>query len=154
MKGKKIDPLFVAEYIEQCIGQKCLSPEEIIRCAEKEIVQIDEEIRAVERRKIRRSKLLDVVATFRKPEKLSKSGEVKLIFFHQIQHPEICQKICGMLKVQPVEKKQLLSIPTPPDDLNFCLKQLLEHKVISKIGDTFLRGQSFDEYVKFVLQES
>jgi len=153
MKGKKIDSAFIAEYIGQCIQAEYLSSEDMVRCAEEEIKKIDREIQAVEKLKIRRSKLLDVITTFQKPQKTSKVQEAKLISFYQIQHPEICKFICDSLRECPLTKDQLMNLEYSVHDINFCIKQLVEFKVIAKIGDSFLRGHMFEEYTKFILRE-
>ena len=36
-------------------------------------------------------------------------------------------------------------------DINYCVKQLLEYKVISRVGDLFSRGDMFDKYLDFIL---
>jgi hypothetical protein len=154
MKGKKVDSPFIAEYIEQCIKAEYLRSEEIVQCAKEEIEKIDREIQKVEKLKIRRSKLLDVITTFQKPQKISKVEEAKLISFYQIQHPEICKFICDNLKKQPCTREYLVNSGYLINDVNFCIKQLTEHKVIAKVGDSFLRGHMFEEYVKFVLREN
>jgi hypothetical protein len=153
MKGKKNDPEFLSLFINQCVQQEYLTPEEMVKAAQQEIAQIDQKILEVERMKIRRSKLIDVITTFQKPNKPSRTEEVRLISFFQIQHPHICKFICDRLKDKPSTKDQLVNTKFSIHNLNFCIKQLLEHKVIAKIGDSFLRGDMFEEYLKFVLRE-
>jgi hypothetical protein len=153
MKGKKVDTEFLSLFIEKCVQQEYLTPEEIVIQAQQEIEQINIKIIESEHLRVRRSKLLDVISTFQRPIKISKIEEAKLIPFFQFQHPDICKFICDLLKFSPCTKEQLSHKQYLPYDLNFCIKQLLEHKVITKIGDSFLRGDAFEEYLKFVLRE-
>jgi hypothetical protein len=39
-------------------------------------------------------------------------------------------------------------------DILYCIKQLIEYKVISKSGDYLLRGERFDGYLKFAMMEA
>ena len=154
MKGKKIDTEFITQFIEECIQQKYLTPEEIVTQAQSEILQIDQKILEVEQLKSRRSKLLDIIHTFQKPAKISKDQDLKLISFFQIGNPHICKYICSQLKEQACTKNQLWNTEFSVYNFNFCIKQLIEHKVITKIGDTFLRGTMFEEYLRIVLREN
>jgi hypothetical protein len=154
MKGKRVDTEFITQFIEECIRQKYLTPEEIVVQAQSEINQIDHKILEVEQLKNRRSKLLDIISTFQKPVKISKDQDLKIISFFQIGNPHICKFICGQLKGQARTKNQLLNTEFSIYDFNFCIKQLIEHKVITKIGDTFLRGTMFEEYLRIVLREN
>jgi hypothetical protein len=153
MRGKKVDSEFVSDFISHCVGIGVDTTEGIIQQAQNNIREIDEEIKKVEKQKVVRSKLLDVISTFDRPNKTNKSEEIRALSFFKIQHPQICQNICRILKSGPTTIEGLGShYPTP--DVLFCVKQLLEHKVISKSGAHLLRGEAFDEYLKFALQET
>jgi hypothetical protein len=154
MKGKRIDAEFITQFIEECIQQQYLTPEEIVVQAQSEINQIDQKILEAEQLKIRRSKLLDIISTFQKPVKIFKDQDLKIISFLQIGNPDICKFICNQLKKQACTKDQLINTQFSIYDFNFCIKQLIEHKVITKIGDTFLRGVMFEEYLRIVLREN
>ncbi len=69
MKGKKIDLDFVSEFINRSIANNCKSPKEIINEAQNQIQEIDNKIIEVERLKILRSKLIDVVSSLSSIEK-------------------------------------------------------------------------------------
>ena len=150
MRGKKIDTDFLSEFIQECVMLGIDSPEAITLHAKKLITQIDEDIKAVEKKKVKRSKLLDVVTSFEKPQKPSKVEEAKLLPFFKLQHPNICKDICQKLKQGPVLGTDLTK---NNQDNIFCIKQLLECKVISKIGTHIVCGDKYNEYMKFVLQE-
>ena len=152
MKGKKSDPEFLSQFIEQCVQQDISTPEEIVGLAQQEIQRIDQKILEVEELKIKRSKLLDVVSNFQKPNK-SKSEDAKVISFFQIQYPDICFFICELMKNCNCTLSQLYNPKFKSSDTNFCIKQLLEHQVITKVGNSFLRGEMFERYLKFILRE-
>jgi hypothetical protein len=152
MKGKKSDPEFLSQFIQQCILQNITTPEEIAQLAQQKIAQINEKILEIELLKIERSKLLDVVSTFQEPSKSSKTEEARLISFFQIQHPDICNFICHRIKKTNCTKQDLFNQNFDISDINFCIKQLLEHKIILKVGYAFLPGEMFDSYLKSVLK--
>lgn len=154
MKGKRIDAEFITQFIEECIQKKYLTPEEIVIQAQSEINQIDQKILEVEQLKNRRSKLLDIISTFQKPAKISKNQDLKIISFLQIGNPHICKFICNQLAKQDCTKDQLFDTEFSIYDFNFCIKQLVEYRVITKIGDTFLRGDMFQEYLRIVFREN
>lgn len=153
MRGKKVDSEFVSDFISHCVSSGIDTTEGIIQQAQNNINEIDEEIKRVEKQKIVRSKLLDVISTFDKPNKTNKSEEIRALSFFKIQYPHICQSICHVLKNGPTTIEGLGNHYPAPDVL-FCVKQLLEHKVISKSGAHLLRGEAFDEYLKFALRET
>src|SRR5258708_26227469 len=153
MKGKKIDSEFLSTFIDRCVQQDRLKAEEMVQTAKYEIEKIDQKSMETEKLKIRRSKLLDVITTFQKPGKSSKTEEVRIISFFQIPYPHICRFICNQLKECPRSKEQLVHHKFSIYDINICIKQLLEHKVITKTGKSFLRGDMFKDYLTFVLRE-
>lgn len=154
MRGKKTDPQFLSEFIERCVVSGFESSESIVGYARTLIAGIDEEIQEVERKKVIRSKLLDVVSAFEKGDKSPKTEEIKLLSFFKIQNQQICKFICDHLKNGASTVEELSGLEFAAPDVLFCLKQLLEHKVISKSGNHLLRGEMFDEYLKFVLRDT
>lgn len=151
MKGKKFDSQFFSDFIMSCVKKDISKSEDIAATAQKEIDAINEKIIQAEKLKLRRSKLLDVVATLKEPEKFSE-GDNKILEFVKINNPNICKFICSLIKVEPCSIKKINSKQFSTYDINFCIKQLLEHKVIFKVGDIISRGDQFDQYVKFVLR--
>lgn len=152
MKGKKSDSEFVSDFITKCVNQGITTPDEITAEAWNRIHEIDEKILEVERLKVQRSKLMDVVFTFERPSKTNKSDEVRALAFFKIQNPLICKVICDKLKNGPCDIEGFGNSYSK-EDIMFGLKQLLENKVIGRANNFFLRGEAFDEYLKFALRE-
>lgn len=152
MRGKKSDAEFISEFIAECVRSGHDTPDEIVKRARQDINRIDDEIRRVEQLRITRSKLLDVISTFEKQTKPSKVEEAKLLSFFKIQQPQVCKYICDRLKTNVVSVEEVSKSKYSTTDVMFCIKQLLEHRVISKSGIHLLRGEKFEDYLKFVLK--
>jgi hypothetical protein len=153
MKGKKTDPAFVARFISECAQEGVDTPDEIVNRAKRLIEDIDIEIKAIETKKLLRSKLLDVIVTFEKPSK-DKTEDSRLLSFFKLRDPERCREVCDLIKMH--ESIPVLSWAAFADgaaQFNFCIKQLLEAKIITRAKDQLIRGERFDEYMKFVLRE-
>ena len=155
MRGKKSDQAFVAEFISEAVQHGIETPEEIVKDAKKKIEQIDAEIRAIEAKKILRSKLLDVVLMFEKQIKET-SGDAKLLSFFKLDYPNHCKLICEWVKSNPIEigeKLQILGLGENDPHMRYSIKQLLECKVLSRSGNQVIRGDRYEEYMTFVLRE-
>lgn len=155
MRGKKSDQLFVAEFIQRCTSSGIETPDAIVEYAKLLIKGIDEEIREIEKKKITRSKLLDVILTFEKRAK-STSEDAKFLSFFKLEYPLMCKFICDTVKKQPIEigeKFQALGSGESDPTMRFSIKQLLECKVLSRTGNQVGPGERFDEYMTFVLHE-
>lgn len=150
MRGKKVDNEFVSDFITNCIKSGIDTPESILAAAQTEINEIDKLIRKVEDKKKRRAKLLDVASSFEKP-KVDKS-EAKVLSFFKIENPHICYFICQSLKKGPFNLNEVKS-EYQMLDIIFCVKQLIEHKIVSKSGPFLLRASEFESYMKFALKE-
>lgn len=153
MKGKKSDTQFISDFITRSVVSGFDSPDKIIEYAKILINNIDKEIKEIDQKKLTRSKLLDVIASFEKPVKPTKVIEAKILSFFQIQKPKICKYICNILKDNVVSTEDIMSKSFPKEDIIFCIKQLLEQKIIAKIDNQLLRGAAFEDYCKFVLRE-
>ena len=147
MRGKKSDPEYIASFIQESVAQGCDTPEQIVQRAKKVVQEIDEHIRESERLKDIRSKVLDVIFAFEKPVK-DKSEEAKMLSFFKIEHPQICKEICSQVKIKPITLQDNSNL-----SYNYAVKQLLEYKVLSRIGNQLIRGSRFDEYITFMLRE-
>jgi hypothetical protein len=149
MRGKKSNPEFVSEFITKCIGLGITSPEAIVKMAKHDIEDIDRKIREVQSLKITRSNLLDVITTFDEPE--TKVEEAKLLPFFTLKYPAICKYLCDLLREEDghIITDNLSANP----DYIFCIKQMLECKIVSRYDQYIQRGERFDEYIKFVLRE-
>lgn len=152
MRGKKVDTDFLSQFISQCVLKNIVSQDDIVEQAKSEISNIDEQIKKVEKLKIVRSKLLDVISTFEK-KSASHKEEIRILSFFQMQKPDVCQYICVQLKDENLKLEELYCRSYQVADIIFCVKQLIEHKIVSKAGDVLIKGDTFDEYVKFVLRE-
>jgi hypothetical protein len=154
MRGKKTDPVFVSNFIRDCVAMGLDTTPAIVAHAQTQIKEIDDEIQAIEKKKAIRSQLLDVVDAFEKSSK-SKAAEAKLLSFFKLRYPERCGEICQMLKHEVKSLPTLIWTDLEHDDIQykFCIKQLIEAKIIVRIGNQILRGDKFDEYMKFVLHE-
>lgn len=154
MRGKKTDSQFLSDFISASVESGIDNPEGIVSRAKSLITEIDEQIRNIEKQKLVRSKLLDVISAFEKPSKTSKHEEVKILSFFKIQNTHICKFVCDHLKLGVVTIEGLTNLEYVASDVLFCVKQLIEHKVLSKSGNHLLRGEMFDEYLKFVLRDN
>jgi hypothetical protein len=151
MRGKKTDHEFIGEFISECIQKNIDTPDAMVKHAQNMIDEIDIEIQKVEARKVVRSKLLDVINNFDQPPK-SKKEEAKVLPFFKIQYPIICKAICDSIKISAVDINSFNGKHDYADVL-FCIKQLIEYKVIYKSGNHLLRGEMFEDYLKFALKE-
>lgn len=155
MRGKKSDREFVADFISESIQRGIQTPEEIVNEAKKQIASIEEEIKAVEAKKVLRSKLIDVILTFEKQAKET-SQDAKLLSFFKLDYPSSCKFICDIVKKQPIEigqQFQLMGSSERDPHMRHSVKQLLECKVLFRVGNQISRGERFDEYMTFVLRE-
>ena len=155
MRGKKTDPAFIAQFIAESVQKGMETTDQIVKHAKDLINQIDEEIKAIESKKIMRSKLLDVIETFEKRAK-DTAKEAELLPFFDLQYPDVCKEICDVLKGLGKEVPiNDLDAPYLADSgtIRFCYKQLLERKILSRDKDKLKRGERFDEYMTFVLRE-
>lgn len=153
MKGKKTDPQFVSQFISECVGQNLLTPDQILACARKEIADIDQKLIDIQKLKIRRSKLLDVVSALEQPTKKQVVPDPKTLSFLGLQYPNICRRICQLLRDQNRSKPQLFDYQFSTHDFNFSLKQLLEYQILSKSDNFFAPGPMFEDYWHYLSQE-
>lgn len=154
MKGKKADPVFIAEFIQQSIQEGLDSPDQIVDRAKKMIYQIDKDIQKIQDKKNVRCKLLDVIETFQKPQK-DKTEEAKLLSFFKLQYPQYCREICLALK-NNLQDFSTYKIKNYKDNMliyNFCIKEMIEAQIINQSGNILIRGEKFDEYNKYVFHE-
>jgi hypothetical protein len=153
MRGKKTDPVFISQFIQESVQSGMETPDQIVQRAKNMIEQIDEEIKAIETKKVVRSKLLDVIASFEKQSK-DKTEEAKLLPLFKLSYPHMCKYLCEIVEKSPIEigtNLQVLGCGESDPTMKFSIKQLLEYKVFVRIGNRVSRGERFDEYMKFVL---
>lgn len=153
MRGKKTDSNFVGSFITECVTHGKTTQDEIVSEAKSRINAIDDKIKEVENLKTIRSKLVDVIITFEKPAKSSNLSEINSLPFFKIQNQHICKFICDSLREKNVDINFFLKSNFDSQDVLFTIKQLIEHKVISRVGNYLLKGADFNQYLKFVLLE-
>jgi hypothetical protein len=147
MKGKKIDSEFLGKFIAFCIDKGLMDSEQMVIEAKNIINDIDSKIREVEILKVKRSKLLDVVVTFDKTVK-DKSEDIILLPFFRLQYPQTCKEICQQIKIHG-----MLDCQSNNADTIFCIKQLIETKIVNRVDGYLVCGDRFNEYMTFVWQE-
>lgn len=152
MRGKKIDNDFLSNFIAECATSNKSTTEEVLFEAKNEISLINEKVKEVERLKIRRSKLLDVITVFEENSKksLSKESEMNLSYFN-IQNQHICKFLCDSLKNNSLIINSIESNIYSKSDILYCIKELLEHKIIYRTGECLFRGAKFENYYKTIV---
>ncbi len=151
MKGKKIDNLFVNNFLSECVLNNKTSVDQIIDSAQSQIDQIDQQLKKIQDLKELRSKLLDVIYTFKKSNK-NKDNLEHILSLFKISYPNVCKKILYKIKNNTFNIKDYLD-KEDKLDIIFALKQLIEYKVILNKDDFFYPGDFFNEYLIFVLKE-
>lgn len=155
MRGKKRDSEFVSSFIHDCIVVGKDTPEAIVEHAKHRISKYDELIREAEQLRVRRAKLLDVIATFEAPAKTQKPEEIKTLSFLKIKDHRWCYFLCTKLQFQNLTIQGIFDSfssevsEKTKQELIFAVKQLLELKVLSKIDDLLIRGELFSDYMNF-----
>lgn len=152
MKGKKTDSEFLSTFISKCINDSIFDQQDIANKAKLEINNIDTQIKLVEKLKIRRSKLLDVVALFEKSTNNHKE-EIKILSLFKLPNTPIYKFICKSIKNSNIEIKLLHNKEFSQTDIIFCIKQLIENKIIVRLGDSIMKGDMYNDYMKFVYRE-
>jgi hypothetical protein len=149
MRGKKVDNDFLSSFIAECASLGKGSAKEIVASAKDLISEIDNKIKEVETLKIKRSKLLDVINMFDIKNK-NNENEIKSLPYFNIKNQNICKFICDSLQLSGLKIDSIKSTIHSSDDILFCIKQLLEHKIIYRTGDCLLRGNKFNEYLQTI----
>lgn len=153
MRGKKSDPEFNSKFVSDSVREGYDTTDQIVQRAKQMMAAIDEEIKAIEAKKVLRSKLLGLVLSFEKEER-DKTEEAKLLPFYKLEYVDVCKYLCTLIKIQPLPANPTMYGSTASDHKTvYAIKQLLEHKVIARENDKLVRGERFDEYLKFVLRE-
>lgn len=151
MKGKKADSNFVSSFIEDCIGRSIYLTDDILNSARDKIAEIDSKIKEVEELKKLRPKLLDVVDTL--SEKSKNVNNPNILNLFKVKDKNLSKTICDLVKVQPVNENLVKSIGVAVEDINFCIKQLIDLKVLNKNGKFISKGEMFSIYLEKVFIE-
>lgn len=152
MRGKKIDTEFLSLFINDCLMNGVLNQEEIAKKAKTQIADIDFKIKEVEKLKVVRSKLLDVVSSFEK-KNIDRKEEIQVLNFLKIQNQTVCKFICSSIKKNSVLINSLYVDSFQKTDIVFCIKQLIEHHIINRVGDYLFCGEFYEDYAKLILCE-
>jgi hypothetical protein len=148
MRGRKIDNDFLSEFISKCVANNKNSSDDILNEALRKISYIDNKIKEIEKLKVKRGKLLDVIYAFEKATDSQKESKIASLF--DVSDYNICKFICNNLKNEPINMNDS---KFQKQDILFAIKQLLKLKVISKIDDVIVKGEMFNNYIKFVMME-
>ncbi len=148
MKGKKADKDFVAEFIMNCAQKGLVNLDNILDAAQKEVAEIDSEIRNIELLKKKRSKLLDVLDSFKKNAKVP-NAEKLILSFYQVKNLTLAKVICEGLDPE----KALQSLYTYSDwsqyDIHLTVKELCEIKVLTNEAKKIVPSINFRAFQSF-----
>lgn len=150
MKGRKIDSEFISEYISNCIRMNICSSEQIIAQVKKEVNDIDEKIKEVNRLKLLRGKLQDVISAFEKEQKIDNKEEKDTLSFFSIKDHNLCKKICDMIDASPTGLAKFSNVFFKEEDVIFAIKQMLECKILRRKVTHIFKGDNFDHYKKYI----
>ena len=148
MKGKKVDNIFVSNFISESCSQGKLTTDEIVASAQEQINEIDRKIIEVENLKKLRSKLLDVVITFDRNHRNGSQIDEVLINFHRVKDKKIAQRICNQIfgYNNVIEIKKAF----PSNEEIYCIKQLLEFNILQRAEETIKAGENFPAFKTFL----
>ncbi len=147
MRGRKTDSEFLINFINDCIKENKNSSEDITNKAKSKVLDIDNKIKEVESLRLVRGNLLDVIAAFEKPVKQNEVKDIRNLSFLNLKKMNICKFICQNIMNDNLDfKNELYS----EYDLMFCIKQLISYNILCKTNNNIMRGEMFDEYVKFL----
>lgn len=153
MRGKKIDNIFIGNFIIECTTNGLISQNEIINEAKNQINDIDEKIKEVEKLKIKRSKLVDVIIKFNANKRKTNNDEIELLKFFKIKNHNACKFICDSVKNIPVNLSSLNSPDFNNQEILFAINQLVNNNILVKLNDLLNKGPNFDKYMKWVFLE-
>ena len=140
MKGKKSDTAFVAEFVCECAKQGIFSPNEIAEKAKNEIESIDNKLKKIIELKNKRSKLIDVLDSFKSPVKNLETERQYLSFF-QIKDLRTAKQLCTNLD---------LVVESLPKDSIFIVKQLVSLKICKLEKNKLVPGICHNDFICFL----
>jgi hypothetical protein len=154
MRGKKIDTEFLSNFIQESVELGFESTEQIATRAKDIIRNIDDEIKRIELKKIKRSKLLGVIASFDEGTKPSKAVEAKVLPFYKLSCPNICKHLCNEIKKQGFLDADIIAAEWVVDlNIPYSVKQMIEQKILSKVGKHIIPGSAFKDYTSYILEK-
>lgn len=152
MKGKKVNSVFLSDFISKCIAENKISSDDIIKSAKEKILEIDIKIIEAEKIKQERSNLMDVIFSFEKAD-IKKINDDKILSLFSIEKKDVCKYICNFLNKGSVRTISITKNTTffDKNDIKLCIKNLIKHNIISKTGNIISKSNMFDDFVKNVL---
>lgn len=147
MRGRKIDSKFVGEFITECVESGKTNADEFIHEAKLRIENIDQKILEVEKLKLIRSKLIDVILTFDNSVK-DKSDEKEMLHFFELKVPNICIKIAYLVSSSKLKIKDIV-MDHSKEDIYFAVKQLLEYDILNLENEYLVPSVRFKEFLHY-----
>lgn len=148
MKGKKVDNLFVSDFISNCCETGRVTVDQIAESAKAQMDEIDQKIAEVEDLKKYRSKLLDVLIVFDRNHRHGPQIDQVLVNFHRVKDKRmartLCEKIFSYSNVHEIKKA------FPSTEEIHCVKQLLEFNILQRIEETIKAGENFPAFKNFL----
>jgi hypothetical protein len=150
MKGKKADKDFIAEFIMDCAKEGHTELDNIVAVAEKEIEIIDNVIRNIISLKQRRSKLLDVLDSFKKNNK-APNAEKLILSFYQVKNLQLARVICEALEAG--HELSRLDACWKQHEIQLTVKELCEIKVLMNKEKALVPAPNFKAFQNFVTKK-
>lgn len=148
MRGKKVDTDFISTFINEACLQGKNTPEEIVVYAQQKINDIDIKIIEAEKLKKERSKLMDVSIVFKRNKRKENRLDEVLLNFYLIKDKNIAASILSKV-FQCSNMEQVKNICSSEDE-KFCIKQLLEFKIIQRFGDVIIAAEHYQDFKNFL----
>jgi hypothetical protein len=141
MKGKKLDNNFIANFIINCSKSNIISKEDILNKAREEIELIDFQLKKILEIKKRRSKLVDVVESFK--IKKDKTQDKLYLGFFGISNLNLAKMICDSLPF-------LIGESFGEDLTSKIGKELCDQKILKLQEINLVRDENFEYFMEFL----
>lgn len=156
MKGKKADKDFVAEFIMNCAQKGLFDLDNILAAATKEVEEIDSTIRNIELLKKKRSKLLDVLDSFKKNNK-APNAEKLILSFYQVKNLQLAKVICEALEagqeLSRLYDRRWDDACWNQHEVQLTVKELCEIKVLMNKDKVIASAPNFKAFQNFVTKK-
>ena len=151
MKGKKADTNFIADFVSSSAKQGIITPIDIVKRAQSEIEAIDNQLKKINDLKKKRSKLIDVVMSFKYGTK-DNAEEKELLQFHQITNLSLAASLCKSLPI--LDKVEFFTEVLGKDAL-FIVKQLCSLKILKIENLTKLvPAKRYNDFTSFLKERN
>lgn len=149
MRGRKINLVFLGEFISNCLKKNLKSSPQILLEAKSQISILDDQIKQIENLKIKRSNLLDVISKFENG--IDKERDILVLSLFNITNIKLSNLICKSIKDVPIEIIFLKNNKYSDIEIMKAIKQLENCKVIYVRHKCIFRGENFNLYMERVL---